>query len=468
MAEAKDKQARIPNTPKTKSPKANPKKKAGTENQTDADPVTASNTSPDAPEEAPETKPGDEKTEPPSSDAADADADANVDYEVVSPPPTVDPRRSSGLLVLVLLICVIGLGTYATWPIWSPYVAPQFPALEYKPAPDPRVSGLAGRLDALEAKTNGSLAQSATIKDMEKERARLQAEVGQLLQRLEAMERTIGGVKEMVVATGVREPAGETKRVLEEITARLSELEKTGQSYGALNERLDQLETETARDSDSTAEQVTIARSEISSMIGKLEDRLNTLESSRASKSTSQARASAIVLAVSQLRKSAVSGEPFDKDVDALKALSEDHIDMQAALLVLESNAKTGTPTIDQLREHFFGLAGTIIQADNVDAGNSWIESAVKRVQSLVTIRKRGTSPDTVTVDSLVVLIEDHLRNGDIAAAVKVAEELETVSAAAAQAAEPWLKAARTRLKTERAVASLHVYAVALVASEKN
>lgn len=409
------------------------------------------------------------QSEPLSSDAnASRIPDAGVDYEVVSPPPTVDPRRGSGLVVFALFIAVVGFGTYATWPLWSPYVAPQFPALEYKPAVDPRVTGLAGRLEALEAQSSGTVEQSATIKDMERERSRLQNEVGQLLQRLENIEKTISGVKQMVVATGVKTPSGETKRAIEEITARLSELEKTDKGIGTLNQRLDVLETETAKGSGEAAKQVSKAKTEIGSMIGKLEDRLNSLETTGVEGSNSQATASAIILAVSQLRKSAVSGQPFDKDVDALKVLAKDHLDMQAALLVLQENAKTGTQTIDQLRDYFSTLASDVVRADNIDAGNSWYESAKKRVLSLVSIRKLGSTPDNVTVDSLVVLTEDHLRKGDIAAAVKVAEELKTVSLPAAKTAEPWLAAAKARLKTERAVASLHVYAVALVASSKS
>jgi len=395
-------------------------------------------------------------------------AEASVDYEVVTPPPTVDARRGGGLLVFILFIAVVGLSTYATWPLWSPYVAPRFPALEYKPVADPRVAGIAGRLEALEAKTSGGVVRSATISDMEQERVRLQQEVGQLLTRLDSLEETISGVKDIVVATGVKTPDGETKRVLEEITARLAELEKTGDSIGTLDARVDQLETETARGSDVAVKQVTEAKTQISSLIGKLEDRVNTLESTGTDQQSAQSTASAIVLAVSQLRKSAISGEPFEPEIESLKALAKDHTEMQAALLVLEQNAKTGTATIDQLRNQFSGLAGAIVRADNVNAGNNWFESAKKRVLSLVSIRKLGGTPDTVTVDSLVVLAEDHLRKGDIAAAVTNAEELNTVSEAAAKVAEPWLVAAKNRLKTERAVASLHVYAVSLIASGKS
>ncbi|NQV98910.1 MAG: hypothetical protein HQ483_04380 [Rhodospirillales bacterium] len=421
-----------------------------------------------------DTKPPVEEAVVASTDAGQASASESVepavDYEVVTPPPTVDPRRGGGFIIFVLFIAVLGFGTYATWPLWSPYVAPRFPALEFKPAVDPLLSGLAGRLEALEAQSSGQTAQTATINDMEKERARLQHEVGQLLQRLESIEKTISGVKEMVVATGVKTSEDDTQRVLEEITARLAELEKTGDHLGTLNERVDQLETETAKGSNAAVEQVSQAKTQLNSMIGKLEDRLTTLEATGVDNSTSQ-NAAAIILAVSQLRKSAISGEPFDKDADALQVLAKDHLEMQAALSVLQNSAKTGTATIDQLRSQFASLASKIVRADNLDAGNSWFESAKNRVQSLVSIRKLGstsTSTDQLTVDSVVVLTEDHLRKGDIAAAVKVIEELKRLSLPAFAVAEPWLAVAKSRLITERAVASLHVYAVALIASDKS
>jgi hypothetical protein len=98
------------------------------------------------------------------------------------------------------LVAVIIIGAYAAWPLWSPYVAEQFPALEYKSAPDPRVASLVGRLDALEAETSGGVVKSTTISDMENERVRLQGEVGQLLKRLDSIEKTIVSVKQLVKA----------------------------------------------------------------------------------------------------------------------------------------------------------------------------------------------------------------------------------------------------------------------------
>lgn len=436
---------------------AEPKKKAQKSTSERATETSPANTSETSKSDAEGAAPAEQA--PVVEDAAES----SDGYEVVSPPPPIDPRRGIGRIIPLLVVAVAGIGIYATWPLWSPYVEAQFPALAYKPAVDPRVAGLAGRLDALEAQTSGGLVKSATISDMEQERIRLQQEVGRLLERLNSIEDTIKGVKDIVAATDAKAPAEDTQRALEDISGRLAELEKSEDNVGTLAERIDQLENKSASGLGNAEKRVNETTSQLNSMIDKLENRLKTLEVSGEA-GTSQSNAAAIILAVSQLRKSAVSGEPFEKDIETLRALAVGHPEMQVALLVLEKNAQTGTPTIVALREQFSELASGIIRADNESAGNNWFESAKKRVLSLVSIRKLGGGADEVSVDALVGLAEDHLRQGDIAAAAKVMEELENISPPAAKVAEPWLQAAKNRLQAERAVASLHVYAVSLVA----
>lgn len=393
--------------------------------------------------------------------------DPSGDYVVVTPPPTIDPHHGYEILITILSVAVVAIGTYASWPVWSPYVAEQFPALEYKPTVDPRVAGLVGRLDALEAQTSGGVVKSTTISDMEKERVRLQGEVGQLLERLNNLEETIGGVKQLVKATNDDATTGETKRTIDQITQRLSELEKGGENFGTLTSRLDQLETMSAQDSGEAEKRVTDSAEKINSLIGELEGRVHSLEESGQVSGDTSSDAAAIILAVSQLRKSNVTGEPFDKDTDVLTVLAKDHPDMLAALSILGKTAKSGAATIITLRTEFSKIAGNIVRVGNASSDNNWLAGVKKRVLALVSIRKTGTELDAVSVDALVAQTEEHLRQGDLAAAVKIVSQLKAVSEPAAKAAEPWLKHAKNRLMVERAVASLHVYAVSLVALRK-
>ena len=393
--------------------------------------------------------------------------DQLADYVVVTPPPTIDSLHGSGILIVILSAVVVAISAYASWPVWSPYVAEQLPVLEYKPTVDPRVAGLVGRLDALEAQTSGGVVKSTTISDMEKERVRLQGEVGQLLKRLNSIEKTIGGVKQLVKATNYDATTGETKRAIDQITQRLSELEKGSYNFSVLTNRLNQLETISVQGSGETKKRVTDSTKKMNSLIGQLEGRVHTLEESGQISEGVNSDAAAIILAVSQLRKSNVTGEPFDKDTDVLIALAKDHPDMLAALSILEKTAKSGAPTIITLRAEFSKIASDIVRIGNASSGNNWLDGVKKRVLALVSIRKTGVELDDVSVDALVAQAEEHLRQGDLTAAVKIINQLKAVSKSAAENAEPWLKRAKNRLMVERAVASLHVYAVSLVALRK-
>ena len=402
--------------------------------------------------------------------ASSVKLDVNVpldDYVVVTPPPTIDTHHGSGVLSAILSAAIIAIGGYTSWPMWSPYVAEQFPVLEYKPTVDPRVAGLVRRLDALEAQTSGGVVKSMAISDMKIERIRLQGEVGQLLKRLNSIEKTIGDVKKLVNATNRDATIGETKLAIDQIAQRLSELEKSGDNFGVLTNRLNQLETISVQGSGDDEKRVTNSTKKINSLIGELEGRVHILEESGQISEGANSDAAAIILAVSQLRKSNVTGESFDKDTDVLIALAEAHPDMLAALSILKKTAKLGAATIITLRAEFSKIASDVVRLGNVSSGNSWLDGVKKRILALVSIRKTGAELDDVSVDALVAQAEEHLRQGDLTAAVKIINQLKVVSKPAAKTAEPWLKRAKNRLMVERAVASLHVYAVSLVALRK-
>jgi len=393
--------------------------------------------------------------------------EATSDYVIVSPPPTIDPHRGSEILIIGISVAVIIIGAYAAWPLWSPYVAEQFPALEYKSAPDPRVAILVGRLDALEAETSGGVVKSTTISDMENERVRLQGEVGQLLKRLDSIEKTIVSVKQLVKAVNDDGTIGKTKRAIDQITQRLSELESGGLDFGELNSRLGQLETKSSQKNYEVLNKVANTTQNITSLIGDLEGRVHSLEATGHSSSTTSVDAAAILLAVNQLRKSNSTGMSFNKDTDALLALSKDHPDMLVGLSVLEKMAKSGAATIPTLRAEFDKISGSIVDAKNEGTENSWLESTKNRVWGLISIRKTGVTPDEITIDAFVAQVEEHLRQGDLAAAVKIASQIKGVSEPAAKILKPWLEGAKNRLMVERAVASLHVYAVSLMGHGK-
>jgi hypothetical protein len=284
---------------------------------------------------------------------------------------------------------------------------------------------------------------------------------------LDSIEKTIVSVKQLVKAVNDDGTIGKTKRAIDQITQRLSELERGGLDFGELNSRMIQLETKSRKKDYDVVNQIANTTQNITSLIGNLEGRVHSLEVTGHSSSTTRVDAAAILLAVSQLRKSNLTGMSFNKDTDVLLALSKDHPDMLAGLSILEKTAKSGASTIPTLRAEFNKISGSIVDAKNAGSENSWLESTKKRVWGLISIRKTGVTSDEITIDAFVAQVEEHLRQGDLAAAVKIASQIKGVSEPAAKILKPWLEGAKNRLMVERAVASLHAYAVSLMAHEK-
>jgi len=129
-------------------------------------------------------------------------------------------------------------------------------------------------------------------------------------------------------------------------------------------------------------------------------------------------RALAIVLAVANLRQAVAMDEPFEKPLEALSALYGDDPDIKSAILVLSKSSVAGIPTLATLRERFDGLAGKIVQASKT----------LEEINAL-----KGLSSH----------------------------------AKAAKAAATWMNDAKARVFAERAIATLHIHAVSLLAPGK-
>ena len=394
-------------------------------------------------------------------------------YEVVSPPTPIDrSHKGNGivgfLLSLVIIVVLMG-GAYITWPSWSPYVADRFPMLEYKPAPDPLLSKLTDRINALEAEVQGRSAAEQTIAEMEQERARLQDGVKSLLARLNEVESAVGNVKQMITATGVGAESEQARQSFQRIAERLADLEKRGGTVADLTQRLSDMEAVGTGDADLAIKRAEEANQRLNEAVSNIESRLTEFENKRGQPATevAGATATAMVLAISQLRKTVLSGQPFVRDLESIQAVSGDDHGMKAALLVLSKHATSGVATLADLRERFSQTAGSIVAAAGKTEGGSWIENAANRLRSFIAIRQiDGNAPES-SVDSYVLRAESKLKASDLEGAAKALEGLDKVSPLSAIAASDWIAAARARLSAERAVSSLHVYAVSLIAAAK-
>ena len=403
----------------------------------------------------------DKKTPPAAAgkSATAAPAGETAGAAVPGEPATKDGGIAP-FLWTVLALAVLGGAAAATWPLWSPYITAGLSSTQEDPFRDSRVTGLAGRVAALEETTKG--AGAGAVEDLEAQRARSRQELKALMERLENLEQALRSVKKMGEATAPPAESADTDEYLRQLSERLGRLENNDETLERLLERIARLEERGGAAGEGVqpaarAEELSAAVADISQRVGALE-RTDTVAAGTA------IGAQATVLAVGQLREALRGTAPFAAELQAVGALAADNPEITKAIAALEPYAASGIPTLATLRRDFDRLAGEIARAARALEGDGWFEWAANRLMSLVTVRRTTDSGDLNSVDAVVARAETSLKAGDLMAAV---EEPEGLAGPPGATAAPWLRGARARLAAERAMAMLHVQAVSLLVPAK-
>jgi hypothetical protein len=400
-----------------------------------------------------------EATVEPLPDSGDqvAGADAPpVDFGDPFPEPDVaaaeEPETKSGIVpflwAALTLAALIGAG-YATTPFWWPYAEAYLPMVQEDIFDDPRMTGLAGRVKALEEKARAGETAGNVLRDLEAERARFSEQLGVLMERLEVLETALNTVKSEVEAAIPLAEGSAAKASLEELSAELGRLEENRETLDSLKQRISRLEEVGAASGADGNETLSAAVADIS-------QRLGALEVTKSQGETPDTGAQAVVLAVGQLREALGRSQPYTGELQALKAVLGDNAEMAGAVGALDLYADTGIPTLVTLRRRFEAIAGEIVRSAAARKGEDWVERTVNRLMSLVSVRRVGNGGAN-TVDGIVARTEAYLEGANLMAAVKEAEAL---GGLAAKAVAPWLGDARARLAAEKALTTLHVHAV--------
>ncbi len=374
-----------------------------------------------------------------------------------SPPPkkpTPAPKKKRGclgtLIWLVVIVAALGAAAYYTWPHWPDAVkkpveakiaelVPTVQTPAEKAALEDRIDGYQQQLSALESKVAEladrkvlteddvkALAQSSGGKDVDN------ADVSALTARLDAIEKAITSVK-------TSETSGDSGPDAAAVAGATAAI---GASVQALSQRVQTLETDVA-----TAKSV--------------ESRLTTMEERAVAEPSGEAKA-AVVLAVSHLNQAVMQSAPFTAELDSLKAVAGDAAALKEPMGVLEPQAATGVPSLIELRASFPEVAREVSRVQAHWTGEDWVDKALSRVTSLVSVRKTGEEAmaDKGT-DGILAQAEAALLLGDVEAAVKAMKGLEGPPA---EAAAPWLAQAQKRLDAMAALADLRQGAIALLA----
>lgn len=360
-------------------------------------------------------------------------------------------RGNAPLFALIGIVVVLAAAGWATWPIWSVYLAQALPGVR----PGPAVADLERRVEKLEAAAKAG-EPAVAVADLEAQRAKFNAELGAIVKRLDELEQAAAVARRMAAATtGTKDSANAS---LQALSQRLEEL-KSG-DVGKLEERLRRLEAAEKAQPGMDAE----ARKALAATVDDLSRRMRSVESAAAKDTTTMERGRALVLAVAQLRETLRGSGPFERDLEALSAIGGDDAEVAKAVAMLKPLAAKGLPSVAELRDRFDPVATAISQAAGRAEGNGWVSRTVDRLSSLVTVRRVDGKADDKSADGILTRAEMRLKEGDLGGAVRALEDL---SGSAAAAAQPWLNEARTRLAVDRALAALHGRAIAMLGPAK-
>lgn len=358
----------------------------------------------------------------------------------VEPPPSLslpapdyldEPRSASGFASALSIVALLVGAAALAEPWWGPQLpgwpngasvpaasAPGASAPAADPALRAQVQQLADRIGRLEQRP----ASAAPAGD----RAALDAAISQLTQRLDSLEKR-------PAATGGGDAAG---------TAALAD------RLGGLEQRLTALGGG-AKAAQDLGKEVEALKQQIASVGQNVETRRD-----------SGMAAQALVLAAGQLRATLAAGQPFQQDLQSVRALGIGDAGVTQPLDAVAPFAAKGIPTQAQITDRFRPLASDIVRAAERGEGANWIDSVTGKLSTLVTVRRQGGGVVGSSADAIVARAEAALGENNLGKAV---EELAALQGAGAGAAAAWLDDAKARLAADQAARALTQRAIALL-----
>ncbi|CAO3442268.1 mitofilin family membrane protein [Azospirillum largimobile] len=414
----------LSDTPKSETEKAEDAK---------ADPFKSDAAKPDTAADEPKTTASSWTPSGTTGSAGYNRADSEPARPTIAPTPSYidEPRSGSGFATALSVVALL-VGAAA---LSAPWWGPALPGWPSPAAPAPAQSSAAAPADPA-----------------------LRAQIQQIVDR-------VGKLEQRPAATPGNGGNGEAAAGLAALTQRIDALEQrpaaaapdTGvaDAQKALADRLAALEQKVSAAAGNAQ-----AAQELRGEVDSLKQQVTSVNQAVTQRQDAATAAQALVLAAGQLRASLSGGQPFQQDLQAVRALNIADAGVTQPLDAVAPYAAKGIPTRAQLTDRFEPLAGEIVRADIRGEGNGWIDSAVGKLSTLVTVRREGGGVVGTTSDAVVARAEAALSEGNLAKAV---EELSTLHGPAAQTAGPWLADAKARLAADQAARQLNDRAIALM-----
>jgi hypothetical protein len=300
-----------------------------------------------------------------------------------------------------------------------------------------RLAAAAARLDEIaiapaSAPVSGEAPAAASAPQPFLERAdAMEQRVESVARRIDALEQRTGGIDRRV--QGAEQRGDSLAQRLEAQDQELSQVLKSVGSAEGVAPRVEALEKDSLQ-------------------AKRLADSLRELRETAVVTRDEAASIHLAVLATNQLTIAVNRSGPFTAELQALQAVAPESA--RPTLEALAPYAATGVLTLETLKARFPAVARAVAGTKVTLTGDTWTERTLNRLTQLVSIRKTG--PDAIAAggtDGRLAEAEQVLAKGDLAAAVTALEGLDTK--AAAEAAAPWIAAAKARLAVDQALVAL-------------
>jgi hypothetical protein len=227
---------------------------------------------------------------------------------------------------------------------------------------------------------------------------------------------------------------------LNEVRSKLEDVEKSAKSVEVsaqtLNQRVQAVEEKPA---PSPKEAI---QSEIATQVGPITERLAGLEKSQ-SERASDARTSAVTLALTELKRAVADGRPFATELSAVESLSPEKLPVSE----LAPYKDKGVPSLVQLQREFSDTARSVIQKHYAGKSESVMGEIMSRARAVVQVKPIGATGDSV--ESVLGRIDGSLKAADLKGALTEAASLEGPAKEQLQA---WLDRAKARAEADEAV----------------
>lgn len=339
-------------------------------------------------------------------------------------------RQIAASLAILLVIVIAGV---LLAPFWAPALMPLLPWGAKTAVTHQDVAAVAARVTALEERPAPPVVDVGTLKSAQ----------AALAHRVDELEATTDGLRQSEAAAGAAK-----------------------QAVAQLAQRLDASDAQSASRNAAEAADITKVQQQLSGLGSTATDqgtRLAVLERQVQAQGGADRHGTMLALALLQMREAVENDRPFAAEYDLFKGLARNDPKLVAAAQPLGKAAPEGVASDAELSRRLAALSAQISATAQPSATSStWWEEALDRMRRLVTIRRIDAAAKTGPA-AAVGAAQQALARGDLAAAVAAVNRL---TGSEAEAARPWLDAARERLAAKAALTHLQELLVARLGPE--